>query len=157
MERLTERTSEGIWAKEDYGENVLKTLYCCYGAEPNPHYNNCEEGYCAIEKLAEYEDLEEQGKLLRLPCAVGDTVYLILYEYTLCTPYGERFEESSCCGCGAWECDSKREYYIKEQSVFNLEWIVRNMEQSNFGKTVFLSQEEAAAALQTLKETEGEK
>ena len=29
------------------------------------------------EKLKEYEDLEEQGKLLKLPCAVGDTVYLI--------------------------------------------------------------------------------
>ncbi len=29
----------------------------------------------AIAKLAEYEDLEEQGKLLKLPCAVGDTVY----------------------------------------------------------------------------------
>lgn len=27
------------------------------------------------EKLEEYEDLEEQGKLLRLPCALGDTVY----------------------------------------------------------------------------------
>lgn len=31
----------------------------------------------AIRKLAEYEDLEEQGKLLKLPCAVGDTVYCI--------------------------------------------------------------------------------
>lgn len=29
------------------------------------------------EKLAGYEDLEEQGRLLRLPCAVGDTVYRI--------------------------------------------------------------------------------
>ncbi len=29
------------------------------------------------EKLKEYEDLEEQGKLLKLPCAVGDTVYRI--------------------------------------------------------------------------------
>ena len=28
-----------------------------------------------INKLAEYEDLEEQGLLLRLPCKVGDTVY----------------------------------------------------------------------------------
>lgn len=27
------------------------------------------------EKLKEYEDLEEQGKLLKLPCAVRDTVY----------------------------------------------------------------------------------
>lgn len=31
----------------------------------------------AIRKLAEYEDLEEQGKLLKLPCAVGDKVYKI--------------------------------------------------------------------------------
>ena len=29
-------------------------------------------------KLKEYEDLEEQGKLLRLPCSVGDTVYDII-------------------------------------------------------------------------------
>ena len=28
-------------------------------------------------RLAEYEDLEEQGLLLRFPCKVGDTVYTI--------------------------------------------------------------------------------
>ena len=28
-----------------------------------------------LKKLAEYEDLEEQGKLLKLPCKVGDVVY----------------------------------------------------------------------------------
>ena len=28
-----------------------------------------------VEKLAEYEDLEEQGKLLKPPCAAGDTIY----------------------------------------------------------------------------------
>lgn len=31
----------------------------------------------ALNKLAKYEDLEEQRKLLKLPCAVGDTVYRI--------------------------------------------------------------------------------
>lgn len=35
---------------------------------------------CALQKcfnkLAEYEDLEEQGLLLRLPCKVGDTIYV---------------------------------------------------------------------------------
>lgn len=31
----------------------------------------------SVDKLAEYEDLEEQGKLLKLPCAVGNTVYRI--------------------------------------------------------------------------------
>ena len=36
--------------------------------------------YPAIEKLAEYEDLEEQGLLVRLPCKVGD----IVWELCLC-------------------------------------------------------------------------
>lgn len=30
------------------------------------------------EKLKDYEDMEEQGKLLKLPCAVGDTVYVAM-------------------------------------------------------------------------------
>lgn len=75
MDRLTERTHDGILVKEDYEKEALKTLYQCYGAEPMPHYANCDDGYCAMEKLAEYEDLEEQGKLLKLPCKIGDTVY----------------------------------------------------------------------------------
>ena len=30
-----------------------------------------------LRKLKEYEDLEEQGRLVKLPCKVGDVVYLI--------------------------------------------------------------------------------
>ena len=30
-----------------------------------------------VEKLAEYEDLEEQGKLLKLPAAIGETIFFI--------------------------------------------------------------------------------
>ena len=37
----------------------------------------------ALEKLAEYEDLEEQGLLIKLPCKVGDTVYQIMYDRTI--------------------------------------------------------------------------
>ena len=29
------------------------------------------------EKLAEYENLEEQGKLLKLPAAIGETIFFI--------------------------------------------------------------------------------
>lgn len=43
-------------------------MYSCYGEKPNPHYTNCEEGYCAMEKLADYEDAEEKGRLIKLPC-----------------------------------------------------------------------------------------
>lgn len=34
----------------------------------------------AMEKLARYEELEEQGLLLKLPCKVWDTIYLLDYE-----------------------------------------------------------------------------
>lgn len=30
-----------------------------------------------LKKLKEYQQLEEQGRLIKLPCKVGDTVYLI--------------------------------------------------------------------------------
>ena len=39
------------------------------------------------KKLAAYEDAEEQGLLLRLPCKVGDTIYEVSYEnrkYIIC-------------------------------------------------------------------------
>ena len=75
MERLTEKTTDGILVKENYSENGLRTFYQCFGEKPNDNYSNCEERYCAMEKLAAYEDAEEQGLLLRLPCKVGDTVY----------------------------------------------------------------------------------
>lgn len=46
-----------------------------------------------INKLAEYEDLEEQGKLIKLPCVVGDTVYVIPsktnYKLNIINGYGE--------------------------------------------------------------------
>lgn len=49
MERLTERTVDGILVKENYEKESLKTLYSCYGEKPNSYYSNCEEGYCVDE------------------------------------------------------------------------------------------------------------
>ena len=67
MERLTERTTDGILVKENHVENGLRTFYQCFGEKPNDKYTNCDGGYCAIEKLAAYEDAEGQGLLLRMP------------------------------------------------------------------------------------------
>ena len=36
-----------------------------------------------LRKLKDYEDLEEQGRLIKLPCKVGDTVYLIKNNETI--------------------------------------------------------------------------
>ena len=58
MERLTKRNSDGIVGTE------LKYY----------NYNNFQK---MARKLAEYEDLEEQGRLIKLPCKVGDVVYRI--------------------------------------------------------------------------------
>lgn len=60
MERLTERTTDGILVKENHGENGLRTFYQLFEEKPNDKYTNCDGGYCAIEKLAAYEDAEEQ-------------------------------------------------------------------------------------------------
>lgn len=74
MERLAVRK---------YGTLFMKYSDCeyrspCFGCESinrcNPEKMAC-SSYKALKKLAEYEELEEQGKLLKLPCAVGDTVY----------------------------------------------------------------------------------
>ena len=53
MERLTYRTIKG----EAMGNSSVADIGDILG------------------KLAEYEDLEEQGLLLRLPCPIGTTVY----------------------------------------------------------------------------------
>ena len=54
MERLTERGSYG------YGDVYVRQ----------------NDYVTASKKLCEYEDAEEQGLLLRLPCKVGDTIYV---------------------------------------------------------------------------------
>lgn len=55
MERLTEKTGTGYERKDIQVKNQQ-----------------------LIDKLAAYEDAEEQGLLLRLPCKVGDTVWQIM-------------------------------------------------------------------------------
>ena len=45
-----------------------------------------DDGYCTQRKvwdrLKQYEDMEEQGLLVRLPCKVGDRVYQVIPDYT---------------------------------------------------------------------------
>ena len=62
MERLTE--SNPSWIDDELWESAC---------EPD-----CEEIDAVYRKLKKYEDLEEQGRLIKLPCKVGDGVYYIL-------------------------------------------------------------------------------
>ena len=74
-----------------------------------------------VEKLAEYEDAEEQGLLLRLPCKVGSTVYHIA---------------------------NKRILEVENVDIFFLCLCVA---ECRFGKTVFLTQAEAEQKLKEMK------
>ena len=108
----------------------------------------------AIDKLAEYETAEEEGRLIILPCKVGDTVYEIRSRYSICTPFGDRFDEYSCQGCYE-QCDSKKEYIIDEYKIHILEDVVRHIRCNNWGRTIFTTREDAEKALkEILKEME---
>ena len=104
-----------------------------------------------LKELREYKQLEKQGLLLRLPCKVRDTVYCIYERYTKCSENEQEFDEYSCQGCECLECDSHKELYVQSQKAYSLDWIVSNLKR--FGKTVFLTKEEAE---QKLKEMESD-
>jgi len=90
----------------------------------------------ALEKLAAYEDAEEQGLLVRLPCKVGDTVYV---EWSGGQEYSKSVIEKISIGT-----DGQVRFLIPAYlHSHSASWY----QTSDFGKTVFLSREEAKAAL----------
>ena len=115
MERLTYRTAKG----EAMGNSSVADIGDILG------------------KLADYEDLEEQGLLLRLPCPIGTTVYN--------TTWWDYVEEKV-------KVDGKTFYrtvhkHKVSKSTFSL------LDVKDFGKTVFLTKAEAE---QKLKEMESD-
>ena len=127
MERLTKNILDPMMLCP-----VLKTLddknaYC---QSQHCDCDNCRLGKQLV-KLAYYENLKEQGLLLKLPCKVCDTVYKIydkVYEFKVIAMY---FEND------------------------NLVMVIENMDLSmsislsinEVGKYVFLTKEEAEKAL----------
>lgn len=131
MGRLTERAEidkcPGIWVKEGFAREGTRTWF-----------NGYDQGYSAINKCAGYEDLEDEGKLLKLPCVAGEVVYRVRYDTFI--------ETCSILGFAEGKTICYRVYIdLDEEDVIEL---------SDFGKTVFLTRKEAEAAL---KELEGKK
>ena len=108
---MTERLTEKIMVSKD-GEIL--------GCRIKPFHERQ-----ATQKLAEYETAEEEGRLVVLPCKVGDAVYKIIYQR-------DNFDDQP--------------YSIITTVNFKYEMI------DQIGKTVFLTREEAEKAL---KEMEG--
>lgn len=115
--------------EEDYGDSYcLKKCHPndCYCEDMNCPINNCGELIEALRKLGKYEKEEEQGLLVRLPCEVGDTVYKF------------------------WYYDGKP-YKIQQHVIRTLSELCGIMESKKFGKSVFLTSEEAEKKLEELE------
>ena len=132
MERLTEKQNDKLFlVKQDNGEFIP-----CYWDEDN---------FRAIEKLNAYENLEEQGLLVRLPIATGTTVY------TLASTIESDYGYNDCKATQKWKCEEdiqceyeKKSYYVKEIDFCSI------MTHS-IGKTIFLTREEAEKKLEEMK------
>ena len=124
MNRLTE--SNPSWIDDELWESAC---------EPD-----CEEIDAVYRKLKEYEDLEESGNLLRLPCKVGDTVYCIENkEIYTCIVGKISISKNN----GVWvEINFPKEMPDIVAIEYNLD---------DIGKTVFLAKSEAEAAMNKLK------
>lgn len=144
MERLTKEANNGMLAWYTKNDSGLPE----YVAKSNPYREIC-------EKLKAYEGLEEQGLLFRLPCKVGDIVY---YEH----PYS-----SVHTGIQAYQItnimisqNKKGAWTKKYRAMMLLNGKIIdsqiNFSFDDIGKTVFLTKEEAEAALEKMKGEEHE-
>lgn len=122
MERLTE--SNPSWIDDELWESAC---------EPD-----CEEIDAVYRKLKDYEDLEEQGRLVKLPCKVGDTIYG-LHKAMVCELDTETI--------GISKMPSGEILYLIDG------W---ELDKGDFGKTVFLTKSEAEAKLKELRGGENE-
>lgn len=126
MERLTRRSANGTG------------VYATPSGEPVKWENNYHN---VLQKLADYEDLEEQGFLLRLPCKLGDTIYSIANDGKI-YPVKATREVRIVNGMLHIICESCR--YSDLVSY------------DDIGKTIFLTKSEAEAKLKELRGGENE-
>lgn len=125
MERLTGRDAYG-----DIVANEEMQIIASRGATYDDLHNIINH---LAEKLCEYEDLEEQGRLPKLPCKVGDTVYYI-------NPNENTINELV-----VYSFD------IRPLQHFACDYMGARLNFNQFGKTLFLTREEAEAKLKELR------
>ena len=141
MERLTYRLKTGeVLMATEYEEKYTKDewigmLQCCLAAYEDLRLTP-EEITAMQHTLDEYHKVADpllraqaDGRLVVLPCKVGDTVYLIVTKRARI--YAPEFR------------------FIKKSKLtfLNMERVLQD-----FGKTVFLSREEAEKALEAMKD-----
>lgn len=118
-----------------------RLTYRCYMS--NKAYSDYERREI-VERLAEYEELEVQGLLLKLPCKVGSTLY---------QPFHSDIIEYKVTGVLCFDI-IRNEWMLEISYEANDVWYKTICELESVGKIIFLTREEAE---QALKEVEYEK
>lgn len=100
-----------------------------------------------LKKLAAYEDLEEQGLLVRLPCKVGTEVFVIF-------PGINHYAK-----CQIKKIEIKPNIF--EKICYFIEPVVRRGQylkyfNNKFGETIFLTREEAEKKLEEMKKNDND-
>ena len=136
MERLTKRLgSKGtvVFTQGKYEKTI-------------PAEMAVNETRIVLKKLCDYEDLEEQGLLMRLPVKIGD----MIWDNDFGHPVSYEIKAFS-----YGYCDSYVEPDIEDQIIFYYEnysgSITGAFPMSEIGKTVFLTREEAENKLEEIK------
>lgn len=111
----------------------------CEGYPWNVHPVKDIDDLLYYKKLATYEDAEEQGLFLRLPCKVGDMIYCIEDKQVWCCTI-EKISISK--NNGTWIEISFPE---EMPDLVSMEFYPNEI-----GKTVFLTREEAKAKLKEM-------
>lgn len=147
MERLTERFKNGQAAVLGCGNNCKYDYKYC-----NNYLKTCPTITEIYEKLAAYEDVEEQGRLIKLPCKVGDTVW----DNDCGRPCAYTITAFSFGECEEYICEpvTTKEavfYYVNSSGS-----ITGSFAESEIGKSVFLNKFEAEAKLKELRGGENE-
>jgi hypothetical protein len=118
--------------------------------------NNAEYWLEVYFKLKDIEDAEEHGLLLRLPCKVGDTVYVVTSPFNVFDDieYDENMKdevyEAYVSSVSFYESGEQYRIYAKVTNHF----IGAYFRECDFGKTVFLTEAEAKAKLKELRGAE---
>lgn len=149
MERLTERYIPNDEKKGIAGIKVFESEKTI----PLVKVLSGEYLYPAIEKLATYEDLEKQGLLVRLPCKVGDTVWVVtspinVFDYDKYDGDAEyEVYESFLSSVSYYASGEQFRIYAKVTNSF----IAAYFRECDFGKSIFFTREEAVNKLEELK------
>ena len=131
-------------------EETIKTAENLMEAEKNMftwdvirHLRDFLELY--IEQLKEYEDLEEQGLMLRLPCKIGDKIFLDF------AGFGKDVDKFTVKDFHL-DCFKDGETTLFCDYESNDRTLSGQIDAMEFGKTVFLTQAEAEQKLKEMKD-----